>query len=158
MPIIKKTKKKLKRDRNMEIAGRLSAVKHLINMQVTKTFHVLITVQFLEIKKRYENLTFDSINYLLRKLIDGITLKGNEKLFDALAAINYTNGPDEGIVISKEGLDNFAELAKDYVTIDKCIEILETYSKSGDHLETLLGATKILNERASGEEFEIISE
>ncbi|MGL4453676.1 MAG: hypothetical protein ACRCTZ_21160 [Sarcina sp.] len=158
MSNIKKMNKKAKREKEDEIAGRLSAIKQLINHQVTKTFQTLITIQFTEIKKRYENLTYESLDYLVRKLTSGLQEKEQEELFDALAAINYSEGEKQGVEISKEGLDHFVELSKGYVTIDRCVGILETYNKSNDHLETLLGATKIANQRATGEEFDIISE
>ncbi|MGL5710536.1 MAG: hypothetical protein ACRCXX_14050 [Cetobacterium sp.] len=158
MPVIKKMNKRMKKEKEDEIAGRLIAIKQLINHQVTKTFQTLITIQFMEIKNKYEQLTYESLDYLVRKLTIGIQEEGQEELFEALAAINYSQGEGQGVEISKEGLDNFVELAKGYVTVDRCLEILETYNKSSDHLGTLLEATKIANERATGEEFDIISE
>lgn len=156
--VIGKIKRKMARDKEIETGARILAIKQLVNQEVSKTFQTILTVLFVDLHKEFPKLTYESINYLMRKLVEGIQHPEQKELFDALSAINYSDGEGKGVVICNDGLIKFIELSKGYVTLDRCIEILNTYNRTSDKLETLIDAAKFVNEKATGEEFEVVTQ
>lgn len=154
---IGKTNKRLKREKEDRVTADMMAIRELINRQVTKTFQVLITTQFIQLKKDYEKITYEAINYLLIKLIEGVQEEENKELFEALAKVNYSEGNGTGIKIDIDSFNGFVELAKGYVTVERCLEILNTYDEKAVKLNTIVDAVKIANENATGESYEVVT-
>lgn len=149
-----RVRKKKERIREDKIAGQMLALRQLTCLQATKTIETLLTFLFTSLKKQLPELDYNILNYISIKLVENI--KEEKELFEALAKVNYTEGIGHKIQTDIEAFDKFVELAKEYVTIEKCIEIAKEYDEKAEKTSFILEGVKMANTLTHGEEFEII--
>ncbi|MGL5717961.1 MAG: hypothetical protein ACRCX2_33470 [Paraclostridium sp.] len=139
-------------------ASKLLAMQQIIMLNADKVITTWVMSKISELKEQKPDLRYDEISHVIIKLIEDINKPENEKLFMSLASIVYTESEETEIKIDEKSLDNFVAEAKEYVTVERMIKILDDYNPSDERLNSILDGVRMMNEISTGEAYEVVNE